>query len=143
MFSITLPDGSIRQFDAPLSIFQLAQSIGGGLAKAAVAGKVDGVLVDTSYLLNKDSTVSIVTLKDSEGIEILRHSCAHLMVHAVKSLFPSAQVTIGPVIDDGFFYDFSYKERSFTPEDLVLIENKMHEMAKKNLTIVRAEKTRE
>ena len=143
MFTITLPDASQRPFAAPLSVYELAQSIGAGLAKATVAGKVDGVLVDASYVLDHDATVSIVTLKDPEGVDVLRHSCAHLMAHAVKRLFPSAQVTIGPVIDDGFFYDFSFKERSFTPEDLVNIEKTMQEIAKENLTIERQETSRE
>ncbi len=143
MITITLPDGSQRQFAAPLSVYALAQSIGAGLAKATVAGKVDGVMVDASYLLDRDLTVSIVTLKDSEGVEVLRHSCAHLMAHAVKRLFPSAQVTIGPVIEDGFFYDFSFKERSFTPEDLLIIEKTMQDIAKENLTIERTVIARE
>ena len=143
MITITLPDGSQRQFSAPLSVYELAQSIGAGLAKATVAGKVDGVVVDASYLLDRDLTVSIVTLKDPEGVEVLRHSCAHLMAHAVKRLFPSAQVTIGPVIEDGFFYDFSFKERSFTPEDLLIIEKTMQDIAKENLTIERTVIARE
>lgn len=143
MFAITLPDGSQRQFAAPLSIFELAQSIGAGLAKATVAGKVDGVLVDASYRLDHDASVSIITLKDAEGLDVLRHSCAHLLAHAVKRLFPTAQVTIGPVIDDGFFYDFSFKERSFTPEDLISIEKMMHAIAKENLAIQRQETSRD
>ncbi len=143
MITITLPDGSQRQFSAPLSVYALAQSIGAGLAKATVAGKVDGVVVDASYWLDRDLKVSIVTLKDPEGIEVLRHSCAHLMAHAVKRLFPSAQVTIGPVIEDGFFYDFSFKERSFTPEDLLIIEKTMQDIAKENLTIERTVIARE
>jgi threonyl-tRNA synthetase len=143
VITITLPDGSQRQFSAPLSVYELAQSIGAGLAKATVAGKVDGVVVDASYLLDRNLTVSIVTLKDPEGVEVLRHSCAHLMAHAVKRLFPSAQVTIGPVIEDGFFYDFSFKERSFTPEDLLIIEKTMQDIAKENLTIERTVIARE
>lgn len=143
MSVITLPDGSQRAFDAPLSVYEFAKSISVSLAKAAVAAKVDGVLVDTSYILNHDAKVSVVTLKDPEGVEVLRHSCAHLMAHAVKRLFPSAQVTIGPVIDDGFFYDFSFKERSFTPEDLVNIEKTMQAIAKENLMIQRQETSRE
>lgn len=143
MFTLTLPDNSCREFTAPLSIYEFAQSIGAGLAKAAVAGKVNGVVVDTSYVLAKNATVSIITLKDPEGLEVLRHSCAHLMAHAVKRLFPSAQVTIGPVIDDGFFYDFSFKERSFTPEDLVAIEKMMQTIVKENLSIQRQETSRE
>lgn len=143
VLTITLPDGSQRQFAAPLSVYELAQSIGAGLAKATVAGKVDGVLVDASYTLDHDASVSMITLKDPEGVEVLRHSCAHLMAHAVKRLFPSVQVTIGPVIEDGFFYDFSFKERSFTPEDLLAIEKTMQEIAKENLTIQRQEVSRE
>ena len=143
MFTLTLPDNSCREFSVPLSIYEFAQSIGAGLAKAAVAGKVDGVMVDTSYVLDKNAKVSIITLKDPEGSEVLRHSCAHLMAHAVKRLFPSAQVTIGPVIDDGFFYDFSFKERSFTPEDLINIEKTMQAIAKENLAIERQETSRE
>jgi threonyl-tRNA synthetase len=143
MLVITLPDGSQRSFAAPVSVAELAQSIGAGLAKAAVAGKVDGILVDTSYVVAKNAKVSIVTLKDAEGLEVLRHSCAHLMAHAVKRLFPSAQVTIGPVIEDGFFYDFSFKERSFTPEDLVSIEKTMQDIAKENVAIQREAVSRE
>ncbi len=143
MFVITLPDGSQRSFEASVSVYEFAQSIGAGLAKAAVAGKVNGHLVDTSYILNQDATVSIITLKDAEGLEVLRHSCAHLMAHAVKRLFPSAQVTIGPVIEDGFFYDFSFQDRSFAPDDLLAIEHEMHKIAKENLAIQRQEVSRE
>ena len=126
MISVRLPDGSQRQFDAPVTVAQVAASIGAGLAKAALAGKVNGQLVDTSYLINADADLAIVTEKDPEGLEVIRHSCAHLLAYAVKQLYPEAQVTIGPVIDNGFYYDFSYK-RPFTPEDLVLIEKKMLE----------------
>src|SRR3954452_212718 len=121
MIQVTLPDGSRREFPAPVSVADVAASIGPGLAKAALAGKVDGKLVDTSYVIDRDAQVAIVTDKDSEGLEVLRHSTAHLLAYAVKSLFPEAQVTIGPVIDDGFYYDFSYK-RPFTLEDLTEIE---------------------
>src|SRR5436190_9013565 len=135
---IRLPDGAIKTFDAPVSVADVAASIGPGLAKAALAGKVDGKLVDTSYVIDCDAQLAIVTDKDSEGLEVLRHSTAHLLAYAVKSLFPEAQVTIGPVIDDGFYYDFSYK-RPFTPEDLAAIENKMAELAKRDIPVAREE----
>jgi len=137
MPTITLPDGNQRQFDSPVSIHQIAESIGSGLAKAALAGKIDGKLVDTSHVVAEDTSVAIVTAKDDEGLEVLRHSCAHLMAQAVQSLFPSAQVTIGPVIDDGFYYDFAF-ERAFTPEDLEKIEKKMQDLAKQNLIVSRS-----
>lgn len=143
MFVITLPDGSQRSFFEPLSVFDLAQSISFSLAKAAVAAKINDVLVDTSYMLSSNARVAILTLKDAEGVEILRHSCAHLMAHAVKNLFPQVQVTIGPVIDDGFFYDFSIKDHSFTPEDLLVIEKTMQDIAKQNLPIQREELARD
>ena len=133
---IRLPDGSERAFDAPVTVADVAMNIGAGLAKAALAGKVDGVLVDTSYLISHDIELAIITDKSPEGLEIIRHSTAHLLAYAVKTLFPDAQVTIGPVIENGFFYDFSYK-RSFTPEDLVAIEVKMIELAKKDEQISR------
>ncbi|MFN5081118.1 MAG: threonine--tRNA ligase [Burkholderiales bacterium] len=136
MISITLPDGSQRQFEQASTVAQVAATIGAGLAKAALAGKVNGKLVDTSYLIEQDATLAIVTDKDADGLEIIRHSTAHLLAYAVKELFPDAQVTIGPVIDNGFYYDFSYK-RPFTPEDLTAIENKMAELAKKDETVVR------
>ncbi len=136
MVSVRLPDGSQRQFDAPVTVSQVAASIGAGLAKAALAGKVDGKLVDTSYLIDRDADLSIVTDKDADGIEVIRHSTAHLLAYAVKELFPDAQVTIGPVIDSGFYYDFSYK-RPFTPEDLEAIEKKMAELAKKDEPVER------
>lgn len=136
MISITLPDGSQRQFEQATTVAQVAAAIGAGLAKAALAGKVNGKLVDTSYLIEQDVTLAIVTDKDADGLEIIRHSTAHLLAYAVKELFPDAQVTIGPVIDNGFYYDFSYK-RPFTPEDLTAIENKMAELAKKDETVVR------
>ena len=131
MIQVQLPDGSKRPFDKPVSVMEVASSIGSGLAKAALAGKVDGKLVDTSFVIDKDSDLSIITDKDAEGVDVIRHSTAHLLAYAVKALFPTAQVTIGPVIEDGFFYDFSY-ERPFTPEDLVKIEAKMTELAKKD-----------
>ena len=136
MPDIRLPDGAIKHFDAPVTVAQVAASIGPGLAKAALAGRVDGKLVDTSYTINRDASVAIVTDKDPDGIEVLRHSTAHLLAYAVKELFPDAQVTIGPVIEDGFYYDFSYK-RPFTPEDLAAIEQKMAELAKKDEPVVR------
>ncbi|MEY3899464.1 MAG: hypothetical protein RI962_619 [Pseudomonadota bacterium] len=136
MVSVRLPDGSQRQFDAPVTVAAVAASIGAGLAKAALAGKVDGKLVDTSFLIDRDSDLAIVTDKDADGLEVIRHSTAHLLAYAVKSLFPDAQVTIGPVIDNGFYYDFSYK-RPFTPEDLEAIEKKMAELAKKDEPVER------
>ncbi len=136
MISIRLPDGSQRQFDAPVTVAQVALSIGSGLAKSAVAGKIYGHLVDTSYLIATDVDLTIVTDRDVDALEVIRHSTAHLLAHAVKELFPDAQVTIGPVIENGFFYDFSYK-RPFTPEDLTAIETKMVELAKNNETVTR------
>ncbi|HEY8384717.1 MAG TPA: TGS domain-containing protein, partial [Porticoccaceae bacterium] len=126
---ITLPDGSQRSFDTPVSVAQVAEDIGPGLAKAALAGKVNGQLVDTSHVIAEDVELAIVTGRDDEGLEVIRHSCAHLLAQAVKALFPAAQVTIGPVIEDGFYYDFAF-ERPFTPEDLQAIEAKMEELAK-------------
>jgi threonyl-tRNA synthetase len=134
---ITLPDGSQRAFDHAVSIADVAANIGAGLAKAAVAGRVNGELVDTSYIINEDIKLSIVTEKDSDALEILRHSCAHLLAMAVKELFPSAQVTIGPVIEDGFFYDFAF-ERSFTMDDLAKIEKRMEELAAKDTPVIRS-----
>lgn len=131
---ITLPDGSIKRYDQPLSIYEVAQSIGPRLAKAALAGKVDGQTVDLSYQLDRDVQLTIITAKDPEGLEIIRHSTAHLLAHAVKSLFPKAQVTIGPVIEDGFYYDFSYPE-GFTQNDLERIEEKMRELAKVDFSV--------
>jgi threonyl-tRNA synthetase len=140
--SITLPDGSVRQFPGPVTIFEIAGSIGAGLAKAALAGRVDGTLVDTSFQIASDASVSIVTDKDADGLDTIRHSTAHLLAYAVKELFPDAQVTIGPVIENGFFYDFSYK-RPFTPEDLLAIEQKMAELAKKDEKVTREEWSRD
>ena len=134
--NIRLPDGSVRPFEAPVSVAQVAAAIGPGLAKAALAGKVDGQLVDTSFVVERDAELSIVTDRDPEGLEVLRHSTAHLLAYAVKELFPDAQVTIGPVIEDGFYYDFSYR-RPFTPEDLAAIEKKMAELAKADEPVVR------
>ncbi|MEX0737984.1 MAG: threonine--tRNA ligase [Pseudohongiella sp.] len=136
MPAITLPDGSQRSFDAAVTVAQVAESIGAGLAKAALAGRVDGTLVDTSHLISKDAELAIITERDPEGLDVIRHSCAHLMAQAVQRLFPEAQVTIGPVIEDGFFYDFAY-ERAFTPEDLEQIEKVMGEIVKENLPVSR------
>lgn len=138
MPNITLPDGSVRSFDAPVSVAQVAASIGAGLAKAALAGKVDGRLVDVSCVIDKDVSLAVVTDKDVEGLEIIRHSTAHLLAYAVKELFPEAQVTIGPVVENGFYYDFAYS-RSFTPEDLEAIERRMGELAKKDIPVSREE----
>ncbi|MFZ1891238.1 MAG: threonine--tRNA ligase [Formosimonas sp.] len=142
MIQITLPDGSTRSFDAAVTVHDVALSIGAGLAKAALAGRVDGELVDTSFLMEKDSSLAIVTDKDADGLDTIRHSTAHLLAYAVKSLFPDAQVTIGPVIENGFYYDFAYK-RPFTPEDLVAIEAKMAELAKKDEPVTREVWTRD
>ncbi|MDH5204112.1 MAG: threonine--tRNA ligase [Hylemonella sp.] len=136
MVQITLPDGSQRDFPGPVTVAEVAASIGAGLAKAALGGKVDGKLVDTSYRIENDAGLSIVTAKDGDGLEMIRHSTAHLLAYAVKELFPDAQVTIGPVIEHGFYYDFSYK-RPFTPEDLAAIEKKMAELAAKDEPVVR------
>ena len=133
---ITLPDGSQKRFDQPVSVAQIAASIGAGLAKAALAGKVDGILVATSALVDHDATLSIVTDRDPEGLEIIRHSTSHLMANAVQELYPDAQVTIGPVIEDGFYYDFAYK-RPFSTDDLAAIERRMAEIAAKDLPVHR------
>jgi threonyl-tRNA synthetase len=142
MVSVRLPDGSQRQFDQAVTVAQVAASIGAGLAKAALAGKVNGKVVDTSFLIDQDVDLAILTDKDAEGLEVIRHSTAHLLAYAVKELFPEAQVTIGPVIDNGFYYDFSYK-RPFTPEDLVVIEKKMVELAKRDEQVTRQVMTRD
>lgn len=139
---ITLPDGTRKSFDQPLSVAEVAKNIGAGLARAALAGKVNGRLVDTSYEINEDVDLAIITDKDPEGLEIIRHSTAHLLAHAVKQLFPSAQVTIGPVIEDGFYYDFAYPA-GFTPEDLERIEARMYELAKQNFPVSREVMSRE
>ena len=136
MITITLPDGSQRQFPEPVTVAGVAASIGTGLAKAALGGKVDGKLVDTSFLIGQDAHLAIVTDKDADGLEMIRHSTAHLLAYAVKQLFPEAQVTIGPVIEHGFYYDFAYK-RPFTPDDLAAIEKRMVELAKKDEPVVR------
>jgi len=136
MPDIRLPDGSVKSFPQPVTVAEIAQSIGAGLARAALAGKVDGKLVDTGHLVQGDSAVQVITERDPEALELIRHSTAHLLAHAVKELYPEAQVTIGPVIENGFYYDFSYK-RPFTPEDLAAIEKRMHEIANKNLAVER------
>ena len=136
MIHITLPDGSQREYPGPVTVAEVAASIGAGLAKAALAGKIGDKVVDTSYQITQDSPLSIVTAKDADGLDVIRHSTAHLLAYAVKALFPDAQVTIGPVIDNGFYYDFSYK-RPFTPEDLAAIEKKMAELANKDEPVVR------
>src|SRR5579862_1085229 len=133
---VTLPDGSQRRFDHPVTVDDVAADIGAGLRKAALAGRVNGKLVDTSYLISSDADLAIVTDKDPDGIEVIRHSTAHLLAQAVKQLFPEAQVTIGPVIEDGFYYDFAYK-RPFTTEDLAAIEAKMQELAKADQKVSR------
>src|ERR1019366_9243602 len=133
---ITLPDGSQRSFAQPVTVAEVALSIGAGLARAALAGKVDGRLVDTSHLIAQDAGLAIITDKDADGLEIIRHSTAHLLAYAVKELFPDAQVTIGPVIENGFFYDFSY-QRPFTPEDLAAIEKRMTELARQDIPVTR------
>ncbi|MDR2332302.1 MAG: threonine--tRNA ligase [Burkholderiaceae bacterium] len=136
MVQITLPDGSQRQYPGPVTVAEVAQSIGSGLAKAALGGKVDGKAVDTSFSIDHDAALAIITAKDAEGLDLIRHSTAHLLAYAVKELFPDAQVTIGPVIENGFYYDFSYK-RPFTPEDLAAIEKKMTELANKDEQVTR------
>ncbi len=136
MLDITLPDGSVRQYPNALSVLDVANSIGAGLAKAALAASVDGHLVDLSHVIDRNVTLAILTPKDPQGLEVIRHSTAHLMAYAVKSLFPEAQVTIGPVIENGFYYDFAY-HRAFTPEDLVEIEKRMAQLAEKNEPVQR------
>src|SRR5476651_2097156 len=138
MVAITLPDGSVRQYEKPVTVGEVAASIGPGLAKAALGGKVDGTLVDTSHTIASDATLAIVTDKDPEGLDLIRHSTAHLLAYAVKELYPDAQVTIGPVIENAFYYDFDYM-RPFTPEDLAAIEKRMGELAKRDLPVKREE----
>ena len=136
MLQITLPDGSLREYPGPVTVADVALSIGAGLAKAALAGNVNGEVVDTSHVISENARLAILTSKDAQGLEVIRHSTAHLLAYAVKSLFPEAQVTIGPVIDNGFYYDFSYS-RPFTPDDLGLIEKKMTELASKDEAVTR------
>jgi threonyl-tRNA synthetase len=133
---VRLPDGAERRFDKPVTVAEVAASIGPGLARAALAGKVNGRLVDTSHLIEADAELAIVTDRDADGLDLIRHSTAHLLAYAVKELFPEAQVTIGPVIEDGFYYDFAYK-RPFAPEDLQAIEKRMHELAKQDIPVSR------
>jgi threonyl-tRNA synthetase len=135
--NIKLPDGSVKSFPGPVTVAEVAQSIGAGLARAALAGRVNGKLVDTQHVIDADAELAIVTERDADGLEILRHSTAHLLAHAVKELFPGAQVTIGPVIENGFYYDFSF-ERAFTPEDLAAIEKRMAEIARRDLKVERS-----
>lgn len=142
MPDIRLPDGSIRSFDKPVTVHEVAASIGAGLARAALAGRVDGALVDTSHTIARDADLAIITDKDADGLSIIRHSTAHLLAYAVKELFPEVQVTIGPEIENGFYYDFAYK-RPFTPEDLAAIEKKMAELAKKDIPVERYELPRD
>jgi threonyl-tRNA synthetase len=136
MVNIKLPDGSVKSFPGPVTVAEVAASIGAGLARAALAGKVNGKLVDTSFRIETDAEFAVVTERDAQGVEVLRHSTAHLLAHAVKELFPEAQVTIGPVIENGFYYDFSYK-RPFTPDDLAAIEKRMTEIARRDLPVAR------
>ena len=142
MVNIKLPDGSVRNFDNPVTVGEVAAAIGAGLAKAALAGRVGGKLVDLSHRIAQDAELSIITERNAEGLEILRHSTSHLLAHAVKELFPDAQVTIGPVIEDGYYYDFSYK-RPFTPEDLTTIEKRMAEIVKRDVKVERQEMPRD
>ena len=136
MPTITLPDGSQRSFEQPVSVAQVAQSIGAGLAKAALAGRVDGRLVDTSFVSRGRRSPAIVTVKDEAALELLRHDAAHVMAQAVQELYPGTQVTIGPAIEDGFYYDFA-RDEPFTPDDLARIEARMHEIVRRDLPIVR------
>ena len=140
--NIQLPDGSVKSFPGPVTVAEVAQAIGAGLARAALAGKVDGTLVDIGHRIERDATLAIVTDRDPEGLAMIRHSTAHLLAHAVKELYPEAQVTIGPVIENGFYYDFAYK-RPFTPEDLAAIEKRMAEIARKDLPVARRELPRD
>src|SRR5678816_2697557 len=142
MPNIRLPDGSQKSFPGPVTAAEVASSIGAGLARAALAAKVDGKLVDLSHRIESDADLAIVTPKSAEGLDILRHSTSHLMAQAVQELFPGAQVTIGPVIENGFYYDFSYK-RPFTPEDLAAIEKKMAELARKDEPVQRSQMPRD
>ena len=136
MLKITLPDGSVREFDGPVTIMQVAQSIGAGLAKNTVAGRVNGRLLDACDVIAQDATLQIITPKDQEGVDIIRHSCAHLIGHAVKQLYPTAKMVIGPVIEEGFYYDISY-ERPFTPEDVAAIEARMKELIAQDYDVVK------
>ena len=142
MPNVTLPDGTVKSYDQSLTVADVASSIGSGLAKAAIAGEIDGQLVDTSYVIESDSSLAIITNKDDKALEVIRHSTAHLLAQATQQLYPDAQVTIGPVIDNGFYYDFAYKD-GFSEQDLSKIEKKMNAIVKQNLVIERMEMTRE
>src|SRR3970282_489186 len=142
MPDIRLPDGSVKNFDRPVTVAEIAQSIGAGLARAALAGMVNGKPVDTSFRVESDAEVRIVTDKDPGGLEVLRHSTAHLLAHAVKELYPEAQVTIGPVIENGFYYDFAYP-RGFTEDDLARIEQRMQEIRQRDHPAERSVRARE
>ena len=133
---ITLPDGSRREFPGPVTVAEVAASIGAGLAKNTVAGKVDGRLVDACDLIAHDARLQIITPRDEEGVEIIRHSCAHLVGHAVKQLYPTAKMVIGPVIEEGFYYDIAY-ERPFTPEDMAAIEQRMRELIAQDYDVIK------
>src|SRR5438132_5192405 len=139
---VTLPDGSQRRFDHPVTVDEVAAAIGPGLRKAALAGRVNGKLVDTSHVIADDAAFAVVTDRDPEGLDVIRHSTAHLLAQAVKRLFPEAQVTIGPVIEDGFYYDFAY-DRGFTPEDLERIEAEMRKIVAADHPVVRTEVERD
>ncbi len=141
MPNVTLPDGTVKSYDQSLTVADVASSIGSGLAKAAIAGEIDGQLVDTSYMIEGDASLAIITNKDDKALEVIRHSTAHLLAQATQQLYPKAQVTIGPVIDNGFFYDFAYK-KGFSEEDLVKIEKNMNAIVKQNLPIQRLEMKR-
>ncbi len=142
MPKVKLPDGQERKFEQPLSAYDVAEQISPSLAKAALAATVDDKLVDLSYIIERDCRVTILTEKDEESLEVIRHSAAHLLAQAVKILFPTAQVTIGPVINDGFYYDFAY-EKPFTPEDLECIEQKMEQLVSENYPVIRRELIRD
>jgi len=142
MPNVTLPDGSVKSYDQSLTVAEVASSIGSGLAKAAIAGEIDGQLVDTSFMIENDSDLAIITNKDDKALEVIRHSTAHLLAQATQQLYPKAQVTIGPVIDNGFYYDFAYKD-GFSEQDLAKIEKKMNAIVKQNLPIERMEMSRD
>jgi threonyl-tRNA synthetase len=142
MPNVTLPDGTVKSYDQALTVAEVASSIGSGLAKAAIAGEIDGQMVDTSYMIEGDAALAIITNKDERALEVIRHSTAHLLAQATQQLYPKAQVTIGPVIDNGFYYDFAYKD-GFSEQDLAKIEKKMNAIVKQNLPIERLEMSRE
>ena len=142
MPNVTLPDGTVKSYDQSLTVADVASSIGSGLAKAAIAGEIDGQLVDTSYMIEGDASLAIITNKDDKALEVIRHSTAHLLAQATQQLYPKAQVTIGPVIDNGFYYDFAYA-KGFSEEDLVKIEKNMNAIVKQNLPVQRLEMKRE